>query len=314
MANCPNCGVKIPFWNIKAECSKCGVSIPNFNWMERLEEDNKNAERAFGTFYKTLNRVKYSLFGTKLRIARIVLTFIQVIAFILPWSIIKAGSTGAGFDLALISLSGNKGILDIISQLTGNSSLIFANMGFEAYSGPVTFMFIATVLYLLSLIFIVIAFFMTIIKCAKPKTKSSVIYESLAIIVSLASMIIFSIAASLGNDFTAFSFGAISAINVSGGFAWGYIVAVVLFLVALGINVAVAVAPAKSDEELEAERKAKADAKEQKAKEDAERKAKAREEAAKAAAEEQKRVVEEAKRKLAEHDAKEKEKAEKHKK
>lgn len=312
MANCPNCGVKIPFWNIKAECSKCGVSIPNYNWMERLEEDNQNAERAFGTFYKTLNRVKYSLFGTKLRIARLVLTFIQIIAFILPWVAIKG--EGAGYDLALISLSGNKGVLDIISQLTGNASLIFTNMGFEAYSGPVTFMLIGTVLYLLSLIFIVLSFFMAIIKCAKPKTKSSVIYEILAIAVSFASMMIFSTAASLGGDFTAFSFGSYASINVSGGFAWGYIVAVILFLVALGINVAVAVAPAKSDEELEAERKAKADAKEQKAKEDAERKAKAREEAAKAAALEQQKVVEEAKRKVAEQKAKDEEKAAKHKK
>lgn len=312
MANCPNCGAKIPFWNIKAECSKCGVSIPNFNWMGRLEEDNINAERAFGTFYKTLNRVKYSLFGTKLRIARLVLTFIQIVAFILPWVAIK--SDGAGYDLALISLSGNKGVIDIITQLMNNSSLIFANMGFEAYSGPVTFILIGTVLYLLSLIFVVIAFFMAIIKCAKPKTKSSVIFEIIAIAVSFASMMIFSTAASLGGDFTAFSFGSFASINVSGGFAWGYIVAVVLFLIALAINVAVAVAPAKSDEELEAERKAKEDAKEQKAKEDAERKAKAREEAAKAAEEEQKRVVEEARRKVAEQKAKEEEKAAKHKK
>ena len=312
MANCPNCGVKIPFWNVKAECSKCGVSIPNYNWMERLEEDNINAERAFGAFYKTLNRVKYSLFGTKLRIARLVLTFIQVVAFILPWAAVK--SDGAGFDLALISLSGNKGIIDVLMQIMNNSSLVFGNMGFEAYSGPVTFIFIGTVLYLLSLIFIVIAFFMAIIKCAKPKTKSSVIYEALAIAVSIASLVMFSISASLGGDFTAFSFGSIAAINVSGGFAWGYIVAAILFLVALGINIAVAVAPAKSDEELEAERKAKADAKEQQAKEDAERKAKAREEAAKAAEEEQKKVVEEARRKVAEQKAKEEEKAAKHKK
>ena len=312
MANCPNCGAKIPFWNIKAECSKCGVSIPNFNWMERLEEDNRNADRAFEAFYKTLNRVKYSLFGTKLRIARLVLTFIQIVAFILPWAAVKG--EGAGFDLALISLSGNKGVIDVITQLMNNSSLIFTNMGFEAYSGPVTFITIGVILYLLSLIFVVIAFFMAIIKCAKPKTKSSVIFEIISIAFSCAAVIIFSMSAGLGADFTAFTLGDISAINVSGGFAWGYIVAVVLFLVALGINIAVAIAPAKSDEELEAERKAKADAKEQKAREDAERKAKAREEAAKAAEEEQKKVVEEARRKLAEEKAKEEEKAAKHSK
>ncbi len=312
MANCPNCGAKIPFWNIKAECSKCGVSIPNFNWMGRLEEDNRNADRAFGVFYKTLNRMKYSLFGTKLRIARMVLTFIQIVAFIIPWAVIKAD--GAGFDLALLSFSGRKSVINIIMELFGNSSLVFANMGFEAYSGPVTFIFAATVLYLLSLIFIVLAFFMNIFKCAKPKTKSTVTFEILSIAVSIASVVMFSLSASLGSDFTAFTFGSLSAINVSGGFFFGYIIALVLFLVALGVNVAVAAAPAKSDEELEAERMAKAEAKAQKAREDEERKAKAREEAAKANAKEQERIVEEARKKLAAEKAKEEEKAAKHNK
>ncbi len=310
MANCPNCGAKIPFWNIKAECAKCGVSIPNFNWMGRLEEDNRNADRAFGVFYKTLNRMRYSLFGTKLRIARMVLTFIQIVAFVIPWAVIKAD--GAGFDMALVSLTGRKSVINIIMELFGNSSLIFENMAFEAYSGPVTFILIATVLYLLTLIFIVLAFFMNIFKCAKPKTKSTVTFEILSIAVSIASVVMFSIAASLGSDFTAFTFGSLTAINVSGGFFFGYIIALVLFIAALVINIAVAVAPAKSDEELEAERQAKADAKAQKAKEEAERKAKAREEAAKAQEEEQKRIVEEARKKLAEEKAKEEEKAAKH--
>lgn len=89
-STCPNCGKKLHFWNIKAECSACGVSIPNFDWEARLEEDNRNAEKAFGVFNRTLSRMAYSMWGTKLRIARLVLTFLPAVGFIYLGPISKA--------------------------------------------------------------------------------------------------------------------------------------------------------------------------------------------------------------------------------
>lgn len=312
MAVCPNCNNKIPFWNIKAECSKCGVSIPNYNWMERLEEDNRNAEASFEKFYKVINRMKYSLLGTKLRIARLVLTFLPAIGFLIPWATIK--SDGASFDLALFSLTGGKSAIDILMQIFNNMSLLKANMGFESFSGPVTYMLIGTVFFFLSLLLIVIAFFLNIIKCAKPKTKSTVVFDVLSIAASVVSVIMFTTAASAGESAVAFAFGDLSAINISGGFSVGYVAALLLLIVAMAINIAVAVAPAKSDEELEAERKAKADAKEAKAREEELKKQKAREEAAKAYEEEQKQIVAEAKKKVAEKKAKQEAKNNKHNK
>lgn len=312
MANCPNCGVKIPFWSIKAECKNCGVSIPNYNWVERLEEDNKNAEAKFLVFNKTINRMRYSLFGTKLRIARLVLTFLPAVGFILPWATVN--SAGDSFQLALLSFSGCKSALDIFLQIFSNFSLISANMGFESFSGPATYLFAATIFYMLSALFIVIAFFLNIIKCAKPKTKSTVTCDIISIVFSIISVILFSSASSAGAGVQAFAIGEFTAIDISGGFTWGYIPALVLLLVAMGINIAVAIAPAKSDRELEDERLAKVAAKEQKEREDELKKAKAREEAAKAAEEEQKQIVAEAKRKVAERKAKQEAKANKKKK
>ena len=86
------------FGTFKAECSACGVSIPNYDWEARLEEDNRNAEKAFGVFNRTLSRMAYSMWGTKLRIARLVLTFLPAVGFILPWSNIKG--TGSSFVLS----------------------------------------------------------------------------------------------------------------------------------------------------------------------------------------------------------------------
>lgn len=307
MANCPNCGKKLHFWNIKAECSSCGVSIPNYNWIERLEEDNVNAEKSFIKFNKTFNRIKYSLFGTKLRIARLVLTFLPAIGFILPWASINSDANS--FQLALLSFTGAKSAIDMLVQLFGNSSLLAANIGFEDNGGPVTFMLIGTILFFLSALLIVIAFFLNIIMCKKPKTKATVVFDILSIASSVASVVVFKIAAGLGTDSIAFNFGEFNAINASGGISWGYYIALALLLVAMGINIAVAVAPAKSDELLEEERLAKVEAKEAKEREEELKKVKAREEAAKQYEEEQKKIVEEAKRKVAEKKAKEEAKA-----
>lgn len=302
MAVCPNCGSKIPFWNIKAECKKCGVSIPNFNWMERLEEDNEKAEAAFTVFYRTMNRVRYSLFGTKLRIARLVLTFIPAIAFIIPWATLS--SSAESFQLTLFSFTGAKSALDIFLQLINNFDIILDNLLFENFYGPTTFVVAGTIFYFLSLLFIVIAFFMNIIKCKKPKTRSTVTYDVFTIAFSIISVVLFSYTSVVSKDSVAFSVGEFAGYDATGGVSWGYIVAMVLFLAALGINIAVAIAHAKSDEDLEAERLAKVEEKQKKQHEEDLKKERAREEAEKAAAEEKKKEIDEAKRKLAEREAK----------
>ncbi|MCC8016188.1 MAG: DUF1090 domain-containing protein [Clostridiales bacterium] len=302
MASCPNCGAHISAWNIKAECKKCGVSIPNYNWMERLEEDNKNAEAAFLVFNKTINRMRYSLFGTKLRIVRFVLTFIPALAFIIPWSAVNSG--GESFSLTLLSFNGSKSAIDVLLEIINNFSLVTVNIQFEKFAGPATFMFAAVVFYFLSAICIVLAFLFNIIKCAKPKTKSAVTFDIITVIFSVISVILFSLTAGLGAESGAFNFGSLSAFDISGGFLWGYIPALLLFFIAMGINIAVAAAPAKTDEILENERLEKVAAKEAKEREAELKKAIAREEAKKAEEEEQKRVVAEAKRKVAEHKAK----------
>ena len=305
MATCPNCGNKIPFWNIKAECKNCGVSIPNYNWMERLEEDNKNAEQAFGVFNRTMNRVRYSLFGTKLRIARLVLTFLPIIAFILPWASVK--SEGDSFQLALFSFNGSKSAVDIISQLFSNGSLIKNDIAFEGTFGPATFLLVGTIFYFLT------SFFMSIIKCKKPKTRSTITFDVIAIVTAIVSVALFAYAGTAAARCDAFTLGSLTAINVSGGVSLGIISMFVLFGAALGINIAVAVAPAKSDEQLEEERLAKVAAKEEKERQDELKREEARLKAQKEAEEEQKQIIAEAKRKVAEKKAKDAAKAKKRK-
>ncbi len=301
-STCPNCGKRLRIWDVKAECSDCGVSIPNFNWQARLEEDNVYAEQQAAKFNKTMNRIKYSLWGTKLRIARLVLTILPALGFILPWVHIR--SEAEQFDLSIISFSHSKALVDFFKSFFGDMGLYFTNMKLEGFSGAVTFQFAGYILFVLSAFFIVLAFLFNIFKCGKPKTKSTITLDVISIFFSVLSVVSFFLSGSAGAQAVAYNFGDFPVVNPAVSIMWGYFIALVLLFGAMGINIAVAVAPAKTDEELESERLAKKAVKEEaEAKKRAERE-KAREEAEKAKAEEDAKRVEEAKAKLAASKAK----------
>lgn len=296
-STCPNCGKKLHIWDVKAECTSCGASIPNYNWQARLEEDNVKAEKQFAAFYKTMNRIAYSIWGTKLRIARLVLTFIPAIGFILPWAVLK--SDGGSFDLSIISFSGNKSLIDFFSDFFGNINLYITNMKFESFSGAVTLGVAGYILFTLSALLIVIAFFLNIIKCKNPKTTSTIVFDILSIAASVASVVCFTVGGSVSEDFVAYNFGSCAILNGSSSISWGYFVSLALLITAAAMNIAVAKAPAKSDETLEEERLARKAAKDEREYQKEIEKEKAREQAARAAAAEEARKVEEAKAKLA---------------
>ena len=296
-STCPNCGKKLKWYNVKADCSECGVSIPNFNWEGRLEEDAERSEKKFRSFYKSLNIFSYSIWGTKLRRLRIILSFLPAIGFILPWGYLKSDADSIGLDLLGLFTDG-KSLIDVISDFFANSSLYFENMAYEGNSGLLTFSTLAILLILLSHVFIVLAFFLILFTFKHPKTKAMVVFDLLSIICAVASGIVFTIGLKGAATQTAVNFGSFSLYNVSGGVMWGMFVAIALLVGAFVANLLVAKAPAKSDEELEAERLAKKAEKEEKERQEDIKKEKAREEAEKKAAEEHERVVAEAKAKL----------------
>lgn len=299
---CPNCGRKLHFYDIKAECSKCGVSIPNYNWEARLEEDNERAEQKFKNFYRALNRIAYSLWGTKLRVVRIILSFLPAVGFILPWATLKSDTNSVGLDL--FGLTCNKSLIDLFTSFFGNAGLYFTNMGYEGYSGVLTYTMISLLCMVLSLVFIVIAFFLILIMAKKPKTKTMVAFDVLSIISAAASAIMFTLGVNGAGNELGLNFGDIAMYNPGGSVAWGFYVAIALLCVALVANVLVERADAKSDEALEEERLARVAVKEEKERQAEIAKEKAREEAAAKLAEEQAEKVAAAKAKIAEREAK----------
>ena len=296
-STCPNCGRRLRWYDIKAECKDCGVSIPNFNWEARLEEDNRLSEEKFAKFYRTLNMFAYSIWGTKLRIVRIILSFLPAIGFILPWGALKSDGESVGYDLIGIFTDG-KSLIDFFKSFFGNINLFFDNMAFESYGGTVTFSMLALLFMLLSVIFIVIAFFMILFTNKHPKSKLMVIFDALSIVCAIAFAVCFTIGAKAAPAAVGFNFGEFPMYNATGGVMWGLYVYLGLLCVAFTANLLVQRAPAKSHEELEEERLARKAEKERKEAERQAEKEIEREKAEKAAAEEQKRIVEEARAKL----------------
>mgnify|MGYP004682303359 FL=1 len=303
-SSCPNCGKKLHWYDVKAECSNCGVSIPNFNWEERLEADNELAERKFASFYRGLNRIAYSIWGTKLRIARIVLSVLPVIGFILPWATIKSDAESVGLDL--FGMTCNKSLIDLLKDFFGNMSLYTTNMGYENFSGTLSFTMYSALLMALSLLFAVIAFFLIFILAKHFKTKTLTVFECLSVLSAIGSAVCFTLGIKAAPSELGINFGSFPVYNATGGVAWGFYVALALLLVAVGINAAVSKAPSKTDEELESERLARKAAKEQKEYEESLKKEVEREEAEKKEKEEQAKLVAEAKAKLAAREAKKK--------
>ena len=297
-STCPNCGRKLKWYEIKAECRDCGVSIPNFNWEARLEEDNLRAEEQSAKFHRTMSMFAYSVWGTKLRIARIILSFVPIFGFIVPWAALTSEADSVGIDL-LGLFTGGHSLLEVFQDFFGNTDLYFANMAYEGHGGPLTFTMLGVLFMVLTLLMAVIAFFLILFTNKHPKSKAMVVFDCLSVACVVVSAVMFTMAGKAAGTFEGFAFGTYPVFHAEIKVMWGLFVALALLCVALVANLLVARAPAKTHEELETERLAKKAAKEEKERQDAIRKEQARKEAEKAAEEEQKRLVEEAREKLA---------------
>ncbi len=301
-STCPNCGKKLHWYYVKADCSNCGVSIPNFNWEARLEDDNVLAEKKFAAFYRSLNRIAYSIWGTKLRIVRIVLSFLPIVGYLVPWATMKSEASSVGLDL--FGMTCDHSLIDILSSFFSKSSVYLTNMGFEGYSGALTFSMLSVLFMLLSLVFIVLAFFAILFTAKKPKSKLMGVFDILSIVCAVISVVLFTTAVHSASSQVGFNFGEFTIYNATGGIAWGFFVAVALLVVAAVSNVLVSRAPAKSDEVLEEERLARKAVKEEKEREAEIRREKERLEAEKQARIEQEEKVRQAKANLAAKEAK----------
>lgn len=263
-SKCPKCGGVLRLYHIKAECPHCGANIPNYNWEARLEEDSAIAEAKFASLYRKLNLLKYSLFGTKLRIARLFMSFIPALGFILPWAYVTSEKDSLYFDLLGIFTDG--------TNTLNFFGVFFKNIGgiLSSLEGPVLYIMAGFILMLLSIVIIVVAFFMPIVRFTKPKTNATWITDSLSIVAAVAAAAMFIMAGTPAYESTGFAIGTLEfSAGASADAMWGLFVYIMLLAVAFIGNLLVSKSDVKSEEDLELERLAKVRMKEEK--EEAER-------------------------------------------
>lgn len=295
-SKCPNCGRQLKWYNIKADCPDCGISIPNYNWEERLEQDNILAEAKFAKLYNTLNKLGYSVFGTKLRIARIVMSFIPIIGIILPWATVTGDNAALNFDLLGIFTKGTNTI-KFFGPLFKNLGGIIDSMSAEGFSGPVSFTIIGLLCVLLSIVVLVIAFFLILITFKKPKTNVIWIFDVIGIALMGTGAGLF---AGINGKISAeaFTIADLTFENAKASVGWGIFIFLALAFVAFMGNLLVSRADIKSDEQLENERLERVRLKEEKEEKERQRKEAARKEAEKKAELEQAEKVRKAREAL----------------
>ncbi len=263
-SKCPNCGEKLKIYHIKAECPHCKANIPNYNWEARLEEDSAIAEAKFASLYKKLNLLKYSVFGTKLRIARIIMSLIPAIGFILPWAKIVSEKDTLNFDLLGLFTDGTNTISFF--------GILFKDIGgiLSSLEGAVLYIMGGLLLMLLSIVVIVVAFFMPLVRFTKPKTNAGWITDFISILFAVGAVAMFIMAGTPAYEAGGFNIGTLEfAANATADAAWGLFVYIALLVVAMVGNLLVSRAEVTSEEDLEIERLAKVRMKEEK--EEAER-------------------------------------------
>ena len=82
--HCPKCGGEIPFFDLRPNCRHCGVNIMYFSQEKGLIRDAKRTELEGAAARMVVARVKAAFIGSKLAIARMVLTLGAIAVLILP--------------------------------------------------------------------------------------------------------------------------------------------------------------------------------------------------------------------------------------
>ena len=258
-SKCPACGGKLKLYHIKAECPHCKANIPNYNWEARLEEDSAVAEAKFASLYRKLNLLKYSVFGTKLRIARLIMSFIPAVGFILPWAHIVSDKDTLSFDLLGLFTKGTNTI-----KFFG---ILFGDIGgiLSGLEGPVLYIILGLLFMLVSIVVIVAAFFIPIVKFTKPKTNAAWITDFISIVFAVVAAAMFISAGTPAYESAGFNIGTLEfAAGATADAMWGLFVYIGLLAVAMVGNLLVSRADVTSEEDLEIERLAKVRIKQEK--------------------------------------------------
>lgn len=227
MAHCPKCGRKLTILDWKPNCPECGVNLVYYGMEERLLDEADAAEAEHAKLQKRLDRLKASFIGSKLTIARIVLSVLPIAMLLLP--LCSVTFSGPYIEQTTTNVNAIE-IYNLVSSLDFDS--LFAMLGspllgtsFIGYAG-------ALVCILLSLVMVIVSLLMLTIACGSKGNPRNITLNSISIVLAVASIVFFSIFSK--------NINAVFPEFVSGSIGFGIFVYIASLVALLVINIVIA--------------------------------------------------------------------------
>lgn len=228
MAKCPKCGRKLTLFDWKPNCPGCGVNLVYYGMEERLLDEADAAEAEHARLQKRIDRLKASFIGSKLTIARIVLSILPIATLLLPLcSVTYSGPfiENVTKNIGLIELINIITSLDIDALLTMTGSGIVGT-SFIGYAG-------ALVCLLLSVVFIIVSLLMLMLACSPKGNPRNITLNIITIVIAAASPVFFNIFAN--------NISAVFPDFISAKISFGIFVYIAALALLLAINIIIAV-------------------------------------------------------------------------
>ena len=189
MAKCPKCGRKLTLFDWRPNCPGCGVNLVYYGLEDKLLDEADAAEAEHAKLQTRLDRLKASFAGSKLTVARIVLSLLPVVALLIPLCSVKF--TNIPFKG---EIGGSVNLITLINVFSGlDFDGLFAMFGNATLSGVFIGYAGALLTLALSLVFVLVSLFALVAACGPKGNIRNIILNSIAIVFSVASLIFFSV-------------------------------------------------------------------------------------------------------------------------
>lgn len=228
MANCPKCGYKLKITDWKPNCPECNVNLVYYGMEERLLADADKAESEHAVFQKKMDRLKASFTGSKLTVARIVLSVLPILALFLPLA--KVTLQGPFIEgKEAVTVNAIK-LYEVISGLDFGG--MFSLTGSEVMGQPILFYVIAIVCVALAVVLILVNLILLMLSCSPHGKGRNITLNSIQLIMSIAATVLFTqSSAGLAKLFPG---------TFSGGVSFGAYVFIACVFALLAMNIVIA--------------------------------------------------------------------------
>lgn len=227
MANCPKCGRKLTILDWKPNCPGCGVNLVYYGMEERLLDEADAAEAEHARLQKKIDRLKAAFVGSKLTIARIILSVLPIAMLMLP--LCNVTYSGPFIEQTTTAVNAIE-IYNLVSSLDFDA--LFTMIGssllgtsFIGYAG-------ALVCILLSLVFVIVSLLMLMIACGPKGNPRNITLNIITILLATASIVFFNVFSS--------NISAVFPEFISGSIGFGIFAYIAALFALLVINIVIA--------------------------------------------------------------------------